>query len=57
MSHDDDLENHPTQVSYNAGVKLAKRKPNLDDATVRASARNAEDSEAFVDGYYNTVNR
>lgn len=57
MNHDDELESHPTQVSYDAGVKFAKKQPNAHDYQVNAEAREQEDTEAFRDGYYNTVNK
>ena len=52
-----DLEDHPTEVSYRAGVKFAKSQPKADGWVVSVKARQQEDSDAFKDGYYNTVNK
>jgi cytidylate kinase len=52
-----DLEDHPTEVSYRAGVKFAKKFPNLDDFWVKKESRNHDDEENFLTGYYNTVNK
>jgi hypothetical protein len=55
--NDNDLDNHPCQVSYDAGVKFAKKFPNLDDFWVKKESRNHDDEENFLTGYYNTVNK
>ena len=52
-----DLEDHPTEVSYRAGVAYAKRNPNADRVMVNVKASKQEDDEAFKDGFYNTVNK
>jgi broad-specificity NMP kinase len=52
-----DLDNHPCQIAYDAGVKFAHRRPNVSDADVRRESHKYDDEENFQTGYYNTINK
>lgn len=57
MSNDQDPDQHPCQVSYDAGVKFAKQHPHADGWVISVKARQQEDPENFREGYFNTVNK
>lgn len=52
MSKEDaDLANHPCQVSYEAGIRAWKHW-RMSEADARALARQMDDREGFMDGYW-----
>ena len=55
MSNDSDLETHPFQLAYDAGVKAGQR--NMKSERAKQESRKYEDTEAFMDGYWNACDR
>ena len=46
---------HPTDASYEAGIRYAKQHPEADEHAVTYQAGFHDDEDAFIDGFYDTV--
>lgn len=55
MSNDSELETHPCQLAYDAGVKAGQR--NMKPERAKQEARKYDDTEAFMDGFWNAYDR